>query len=188
MILSKEQAEARLNSPDNLANRIAEMRNGKRLSIDAPSSVATVTETRRAPKLSNQARAEIAKRAQSGLETLNEIAAAYGVTPGTISTIKRQAEKIDYEEKLARGPQSVETAVKELAVEKMMMAMGLITPDKLNKLQAERLASVASSMASIVGTVAPKVAQAQINLVVYAPEVRDEKHFKIVEIQNNSQE
>jgi predicted transcriptional regulator len=113
-----------------------------------------------------------------------DIAAEYGISQPAVSKIKKQAEA-QYQSKASDESHdiSVDRAIKDLAVEKMMLAMGLITEERLESLKAADLARVSSSLAQVVGVVAPAKTQAPlVNLVVYAPEVKDESKFRIVEI------
>lgn len=175
MELSEEQAKARLESPDNLANKMSKFREGKKLSIDLESHTATVNSTnKQLPRLPEKIRKEIEERALSGTERQRDIAKDYGTTQSLVSQIKKEAEARD-------------SAARSTAVEKMMLAMGLITEERLEGLRAIELSRIAANMAQTISAVTPKqdVQAAAVNLIVYAPEIRDESKFRVVEIGRN---
>ena len=182
MELTKEQAEERLNSPSNLANRIASFRQGKKLVLDEESNVLAARSGRNLPRLSRDTKAEIVRRATSGLETQQQIAEAFSLTQGQISLMKSGAEAnaSSNEKNLIK----VENEAKAVAIDKMMLAMNLISPDKLQELKARDLAAIASSLSNVSSGFSKGSNVPLVNLVVYAPEVRGEDSFKIVEIKS----
>lgn len=188
MILNDDQANARLRSPKNLANVIAELRNKKKIENDILAPVTTIHEGRDLPRLPDEVKDEIASKALAGLETQSELAAQYGITQAAVSYLKRTREP--YTPNPQRAPaqssetqeQSLDRSAKELAIQKMLLAMGLINEDKLARAKATDLAQVAASMSKVVSNVTPKAAVPLVNLVVYAPEIRDESKFRIVEL------
>ena len=193
MLLNDKQAEERLNSPNNLANRIAAFRQSKKLQLDEPSSTLSVSAGRQLPRLPSQVREEIIERASTGLERQKDLAQEFGVTQAAVSYLKRTSEESASIQSVCPPNQAVstpeqekflESSIKDIASQKMLLAMGLITEDRLEKMKATDLARISSDMAKVVRDVSPKVQSGtQINLVVYSPEVRSESSYKIVEIE-----
>ena len=201
MELNHQQAEERLNSPNNLANRLAEFRQRKKLALDVESHTLAVTPGRQLPRLPQAAKVEIADKIREGTHKVKDLAEEYGVTSPTITAIKKNVEKAeDQDRQLARqdsqlslkekyGEDSgkIEQAVKDEAVNKLMLALGLISQEKLEKLKAKDLASIGNSMAGIYKDMSPnKLQGALVNLVVYSPEVRPESSYKVIEISSDS--
>ena len=174
MFLNEENARNRLNSSENLANKIRALRENKKLEIKGP--VAFVREGKDLPRLPESVKEEIVERANSGIETQKEIARDLGITQGAVTYLKRSRNEAKSQE------QRIDEDIKNLAVEKMMLAMGLITEDKLARIKAQDLASVAASMSKVVSNVSPRNQAPLVNLVVYAPEIRDESKFRVVEL------
>lgn len=181
MLLNAKQAEERLNSPNNLANKIKSFRESRKLQLDEPSSTLSVSPGRQLPRLPESAKNEIIERANSGSVRQKDLAQEFGVTQAAVSYLKRTAEA----ERQSSPEQErfLENSIKDLANQKMLLAMGLISEEKLEKMKATDLANVSAAMAKVVSSVSPKQQiGAQINLVVYSPEVRSESSYKIVEI------
>lgn len=198
MILDPEKAQERLNSPSNLANKLRAFREGAKKQLDG--EILHVVKGKHLPRLPDEAKDEIKEKLASGLYKGQDLAREYGVVDATITRVKQDLRKEQLAAKeeaalnsatptsgtiLSHDPtlSSVDQAVKDAAIQKLMLSIGLITEDKLAKMKVKGLASVATSMAKVIGTVAPKQTQAPlVNLVVYSPEIREEKSYKVVEI------
>jgi len=182
MFLDPEKAEERLNSPNNLANRLAEFRREKK-TLEENGNI-LINPGRQLPRLPPQVKEELKEKALSGLYTRKELAEQYGVSPPAITNLKKKAEKEEETKKSSVREAFLTQALQDIASEKMLLAMGLITEDKLATLKARELAQISSSLASVVSATSPKTGNAgtAINLVVYSPEVRQESSYKMVEI------
>ena len=182
MILDSEKAESRLKSESNLANKIAEFRNGRKVPevlITPNGSVSTITtgSSKKLPRVPSDVREAIGLAAMTGLETQEEIAKRFGTSQPQVSQCK-----IALEKKSAEKSDPI-PKIKDIAVEKLMVAMGLLTEDKLSSCKAKDLATISGEMARVIDRVTPKVAQVPlVNLVVYAPQIRSEESYKVVEI------
>jgi len=193
MFLTEKQASERLNNPNNLANRLAEFRRSKKLVLDEPSATLAVSKAVHLPRMSIPERASLADKALSGEYTNLELAEEYAVSPATVSRIKSQAieiERQDYLLEHGERPEArnerVKEEVKNRAIDKMMLSMGLITEEGLSKLNAVGLASVATNLSKVAKNIDPPQAQGPlINLVIYSPETRSEDSYKIIEIKQN---
>jgi len=182
MFLDPEKAEERLNSPNNLANRLAAFR--KERKVLEENNVALINPGRQLPRLPPQVKEELKEKALSGQFTRKELAEEYGVSPPAVGYLTKQARKEEEEKKSSVREAFLTQALQNVASEKMLLAMGLITEEKLATLKARELAQISSSLASVVSATSPKNASpgTAINLVVYAPEVRQESSYKMVEI------
>lgn len=187
MFLDEDKAQERLNSPNNLANKLAEFRKEKKLPLDKTNSVLNYNPARKLPRLPKEIKEEIVDKALSGQYTQQQIAEEYRISQPAVGYLKRKAEeKIEapFKEQQLERDKFLESSIKDTASEKMLLAMGLITEEKLASLKAPALARVSYELAHVLGTVAPKnsALAANINLVVYSPEVRDESSYAVVEI------
>jgi predicted transcriptional regulator len=212
MFISEEQLNERLNSPRNLANRFrrgnAEIYRGNTAAEkEAPKSGSEKKESGRIqplsaesggitfkqikrpgncrPWLSSEERTSIAiSAAQSGSKQ-KDIAVAFGVKDSTVSDIvngtrriqdtSRSADEIRIDAELNK--------VREKAIENLMSSLGLMTPDKVSSHSAKDISMICYNMSKVMeSTITQEKATQQINLVVYTPELRNEKSFKTVEV------
>jgi hypothetical protein len=73
--------------------------------------------------------------------------------------------------------------VRELALDKLMESLGLLTEEKVKKSTARDISVVAANMSRVVENVTPKQVGGNVQLVLYAPNrVANESDFAIVEI------
>jgi predicted transcriptional regulator len=173
MLLTEEQANERLNSEKNLANRFSRSDEGRieERVINRPGKEQGLG------NLSPEAKNEIAIRSRLG-ESQVALANEFGVTQPTVSYIERGKTKTD-EEKV----ESAINQVRDKALERLMHSLGLITDDKLSGCSAKDLSTIASNMSRVVEKTIPRAeVDNKINLVIYAPELRQEKSFKTIEI------
>lgn len=185
MILDPEKAKERLESPNNLANKLAEFRKQRQINVE--NNTVLINPGRKLPRLPEIVKEEIKEKALSGMYTQREIGEKYGVSPNAVGVIKREAEYERERAKASEREDFLEKAIKDLAAQKMLIAMGLITEEKLESLKARELAQISASLSSVVGVVSPKnQTGANINLVVYSPEVRSESSYRVVEIKDSS--
>ena len=181
MELTLEQARQRLSSPNNLANKLEKFRNQRKISLE--DDILFVSAGRQLPRLPSVAAEEIKEAALAGEMTQKEIAAKYGITQPAVSYHKREAEKAEEAQKTPEQ-KIKEARAKDVAIDKMMLAMGLISEEKLSKLNAAAMASAVKNLSSAYRDISgPEEQQkAQVNLIVYSPEVRSEESYKIIEI------
>jgi hypothetical protein len=74
---------------------------------------------------------------------------------------------------------------KDIALEKLMLALGLIDEEKLSGLEsAKDIGRFSKDMASVYNSLTAQTANqgAQVNLIVYAPKSREEASFKVVDV------
>jgi hypothetical protein len=170
MNITQEQAIKRLENPKNLANRF-----GNKIThvpIQRPGRAEGSF------GLTTEQRSEIAIRSRLG-ETQTSLAEEFKTTQQNVSQIERGVGGQISEARV----QDALDAARDKALQKLMLSLGLITEDKLQDLNATALSTVARNMATVVERSMPKEDRnSRINLVLYAPELRKESGFKIVEI------
>ena len=113
-------------------------------------------------------------------ETAKEVAKAFGVSPSTA-----------HESKDGRGNVEVHNKIKERlgkvrdeALEKMLLSLGVITPDKIKGLKVESALKVAEGMARIIESTGGQDQVNNTQVVIYAPQVRDYGYDKVIEIEH----
>ena len=177
MFLTESQAEERLRSEKNLARRF-----GPEKEIEP--TRATITEVtplsrgRNKVALSEEVRTEIAIRARAG-ETQTELAEEFSLVPSTIHCIEKGKTK-GIDEKKVDADLDI---VKDKALDRLMVSLGLLTDDKLSGCSAKDLSVIASNMGRVVEKIQPKAEQPDnINFIIYTPELKQERAFQVVEI------
>jgi hypothetical protein len=192
MFVTKEEALRRLNSPRN----ISALAPSRLASIPAPVSQAPVSQVEIKKLdhtkpgrtwLTEEKRTEIAAQViQNPRMSQKDIGLMHGVSPQTVNaakvgrsgrnppTLERKAVRADL---LAQA--------KDTALEKLMVALGLLDEERMSTLESAKdvsrfskdMASVFSSLTSTQQTSAPPV-----NLIIYAPESKKESQFKVVDV------
>lgn len=73
--------------------------------------------------------------------------------------------------------------VRDVAMDRLMASLNLMTDDKLDACKAPELAAVADKMGKIIANTMEKdAATVPVTLLVYAPEMRTEKQYNVVEV------
>lgn len=182
MLITKEQAEKRLNSPKNLINTIEH--NGGKLIVK---EIIKGGNRLRTPNLTNEERALVAVTAitTNGPST----AEAFGVSKDAVKNwrlgrTKRPAQLagVNHPE-LEQAIEDRLGIVRDKALDKLMESLGLIDKDKLDKQSALNLSTISNNLASVVSkTFAKETARSSaVNVIVYSPPVKDISNFKVVE-------
>ena len=195
MVLDEERVRERLNSPLNLANRFSSAKSieeGPKESVRAspplppPQGMDESEESslklipfkeglgRHRPPLPDEVRDTIAILAH-GNEGQKEIAKEFGVSQAEVSCLKTGRARSNVRASIER--------VQEKAIERLMESLGLLTNEKIEKCNAVNISAIASNLAKVVNQTSPgNLDGSGVNLVVYAPQVRDEKYYKSVEV------
>jgi hypothetical protein len=173
MILTERQAEERLKSENNLANRFSSS-NQKSVTIkEIP-----IPKLGREGTLNRDTRNEIAIRSKLG-EKGSDLAQEFNVTNSAVSNLKNDKVK-GVDEILISETM---TKVRDKALDRLMMSMGLITDDKLSGCSAKDLSVIASNMGRVVEKTLPKAeSHDHVSLIIYTPELKRENQFQVVEI------
>ena len=165
MILDNDEADERLASPDNV---VRAFRNGAGPRLGKERASHEVRDTAVALHNMGVKNQEVADRLGIEYQDVANYAHNRKVGKG----------------KLKLDPSEAMDDVRQAALNKLMCAMGLITEEKLDKLKAPALAHIANQMSAIVERTMPKeqANDNRVTLVVYAPQVKEESSFKVVEI------
>lgn len=175
MLLTEEQAEERLNSENNLANRFG---NSSRAPQVLEKVIKIPGKDKGSSNLSIEERTEIATRARLG-ESQGKLAKEFNVTQPNISSIERGKTKGIDEEQV----EGTINKVRDKALDRLMTSLGFLTDDKLSGCSAKDLATIASNMGRVVEKTMPRAeAPDKINLIIYTPELKSEKSFNVIEI------
>lgn len=177
MFKTEEQIEARLKSSRNLVNRF-----GRSSSVPEVESVTVIPLGNpgnvQKPKLDQETKDEIAFRARAG-ERQTSLASEFGVSQSAIGEIEQGRTKVNEVAVQSRLDQ-----VQDVAMTKLLESLGYMTTDKLDKAKATDLSSIAANMSKVVSNVRVKNDQSGpvVNVNVYAPELRNERTFKTIEV------
>lgn len=169
MLINDDQFNERLNSEDNIANRFNKKVNT--VVLHRPGRKSDVPNHSKEDKVD----AVVLNRLGIKQETAAQLA---GMSQGRVS-------QLNNDPKIEEDVQAKLKPVRDLAIEKMLKTIGLIDDEKLSSCKAESLSNIASNMSRIVEKTLPKESGnngAQINLTIYAPEVRNERSYKTVEV------
>ena len=117
-------------------------------------------------------------RARLG-ERQTSLAKEFGVSQSAVGEIEQGRTKVNevaIEEKM--------NTIADKAMDKLLTSLGYMTDDKLDKCKATDLSSIAANMSKVVGNVRGKDSNngIQVNVQVFAPELRHEGNFKTIEV------
>lgn len=178
MFIDKAEAIRRLKSPANLAS--AEFLRRPEVEIKQ------IDRGKVRNNLLEEQRDAIAKVAASGAYKQKDIAAVFGCDQRTVSTCLtgKVGSRPANEDRAAKRNERLDVA-KDTALEKLMAALGLIDKDKLSGLDsAKELGKFSKDMASVFNSLQNEAGanRAPVNLIVYAPQSREEKQFKTIDV------
>lgn len=187
MFKTEEQINERLKSERNLVNRFGKLKYIEEIA-PAPTNedydkilniipLGQPGNTSK-PKLDSETKDEIAFRARAG-ETQVSLAAEFNVSQSAIGEIEQGRTKVN-EEAVNKRLDSIS----DVAMTKLLESIGYITSDKMDKCKATDLSSIAANMSKVVSNVRTKTDSSGpvVNVNVYAPELRNERTFKTIEV------
>jgi hypothetical protein len=171
MILNDEQVKARLGHEKNLANRFAK-REIQELIVPRSGPRANV------PNLTEEESTEIAIRSRLG-EGYKVLSEEFDISAQQVGKIKRaesgRVNNAIADEALGK--------VKDMALDRLMSSLGLLSNDKLSGCSAKELSVIASNMGRVVEKTTPKqVEDERINLIIYAPQLKREDSYRTIEV------
>ena len=127
--------------------------------------------------------AEVAALAH--VKSIREVSQQFGISERQVDNLK--AARSDGEHAspaLAKATEEKLSVVRDVALEKLMLSLGLINDTSTRGMGAKDAALVASAMAKVIDRTSDKRFQNQNNvLVIYAPPQRDEGRFQTVEVE-----
>jgi adenine C2-methylase RlmN of 23S rRNA A2503 and tRNA A37 len=177
MFLTESEVNLRLSSTDNIVNRFG--------SSEFVKKKITLATRVNSETLSKEVKEEIMVDLAVSGETHKEISKNYGVTRECVSRIA-EGNRIDgvNKERVERKVAETLAAGRDLALDKLMKSLNLISDDKLDKLTAKDLSTVTSNLSNTVSRLSPKeTAQPnQVQVIIHAPVQKTEKDYQVVEI------
>lgn len=111
-------------------------------------------------------------------ESPSQIAREFGLSTSQVNSAKNS-----YNPKI-RGPiQSSLERVQELAIEKLMLALGLMTSDKFETANLKDLSIITANLSRVIEkTTEHNDAAASFQLIIYAPEQRTERSYRVIDV------
>lgn len=183
MKVTPQDALRRLNSESNLA-RLA-VPSQKEVIQNNVKHVDLVPNRSGSHNLSEATRDAIENLAAiGGHGSQRKLAEVFNISESVVSTAKtgRVGGKPANEERAEKRDDRI-LAVKDIALRKLMESLNLCTEDKLLDMKAKDLGHFAASMSKVVSNFTQsEPTQNNVNVVIYAPEMRDEVKYKTVEI------
>ena len=159
-IISAEQAESRLNHQNNFC------RNGRNLgSIAIPDKIR-----------------ELAGFA-AHFETAKSVGDAFGISPMSAHLAKQSENNLEVRDAIAERL----GVVQDQALTKMLQAMNVISPDKIDKLNVKSARGLIKDMAVVIDRTTIKRDPTLVagNIVIYAPALRAETNYEVIEVEKN---
>lgn len=195
MEITEEELRRRLNSRGNLANLSKTSskveQSGDAVAGDAvPTEIPTSPEnietspidhksTKRtyAPGISKEQR--ILAGILANYESAPRVARDLGLTRNQVYHAARTEQP-----KISAPREATLGRVQELALDKMMTALGLMSPEKFSceNPSLKDLSLIAKNMSAVVGNTSTKESESKIQIVVYSPETKKESQYKIVDV------
>lgn len=180
-----------LNVPDQIhppvSNNLPEENNRQRAARIARHNIvaaATHGEYTVNPNINNDiVRATVGILSASNSATNKELQNEFGMTRNQI-TGARKSKKLSLASKIERG----KDRVSELAIDKLMHTLGLLTEEKISECEKPKdIADIAVSMSKIVASMSSskadkKDAAASVQLTVYAPSMREVSSYTVVDV------
>lgn len=159
MQISEEELKRRLNSSKNILNTPA-----------SPVKVREIPKREQAPPVSKSTRVMA------------------GVLHGTGESAKSVAHGLGMSVSQVRDARALPEArvgierVRDLALDKLMLTLGLMTEDKFLNSNLKDLSIVAANMSRIIEKTSPREGGATLQLIVYTPELKRESQYKVIDV------
>lgn len=164
MFISPTELERRLKSENNLTNKLRVRNENDLKRVNRP-------------RLPNTAiRAVVGSLAEQGVPP-KDISQAFGVSKNQI----KSAEITKVPDVASAREKTVEK-VREMALDRMLVSLGLMDNTKLENCTAKDLSAVASNLSRVIDRTSQRDAGDRLQLIIYAPQQKEEKDYKVVDI------
>lgn len=201
MLLEQDQANQRLTSERNLANRFGRGRTvldgslktnetnetPKTSTTETPTANLTFKSLRHTgcnngtKDLTPAVATTVAILARSGVDKQRDIAKEFNMSqPGVCNLNREGSSKVD-EEVVAR----VLGEVEDRALNRLMASLNFMSDDKLANSKATDLSSIAANMSRVHANLSGKNnndSGAKVNITIYSPELHNESKYKTIEV------
>jgi len=179
MLISEKVANERVNSPSNLSVRF-----GRPPAPTSEPHVEILPNPRagKRPELPGFLKTTMAILHQSGAGTQAEVAEVFGTTQAEVSHIENGRS----DKGLDKGAiEAAQSEIRDVAMKKLLGTLGLLTEDKISKCKAGEISTIAANLSRVVEKTLPKdtgPGSGGVNITIYAPQPRDEKSYKTLEV------
>ena len=176
-MLTEDQILERIKSEDNIANRFNNKPKLDYVHVEEKRSVGMPKGQKIVPPSLKNA---IALLSRTKIDSQHNIGASFGISQPAVSNISTGKTHHDIKKVEAQL-----TQVRDVAMEKLMVTLGLMTDDKLEGVKAIDLSKIASNVSLVVSRTLPKEeapTNQNIQLLVYSPVVKDESSFEVIEV------
>lgn len=205
MILNKEEIEKRVNSEKNLVNQIAE----RQKSINEGGAAYEVvikdgknhSGNKGSSRLTDEERVAVGVLARlDGAKTAAEV---MGISPHTAKHImmghknteagpdhyRKQEVDEEFKKKVLSKFENTKLTIAERAAEKLLGALDVITPEKLENASVKDVATISNNMAQVIRNISGTGREregdggaAKVKIVLHAPDQARESAFDFIEI------
>ena len=176
LLIDEKTAQERLSSKDNLASRF----NGGDPGVTHIQKVANKGPWGY-PKIPKFIKVAAAVEARIGERSNTQIAKDYGINKETVNQLKNGSDFT------GRGIEDIVNdslaKLKDVAMEKLMLSLGLMTDEKLSSTNAIGLSNIARNLSNVVERTTPVDANKGVTqLIVYCPAPRREDLYEVVDV------
>jgi hypothetical protein len=168
MLTDKKSADARANSSANLLNQLGISHN----CVESKEGNVVVLPLHRGgrkpgvPNVPTNVKEMLGQLAHD--TSVKDVSASFEVSTASVNNYKDRPEVLD--------------RVHNRAVDRLLSSLGLLTDDKMDKLGAVDLSTVADKMSRVVERTGTRTSEGTTaRLVLYAPRVKEEKEFETIE-------
>ena len=117
---------------------------------------------------------------QAHFETAKNVAEEFGVAPITAHEAKESHGHPEAQEAIQRQLGEV----RDLAITKMLTAMGVISTEKIQKLKVTGALRVINGMATVLEKTVEKGQQVSTNqVIIYAPQVKESSDYSFIDVE-----
>lgn len=176
MILSEELVEDRLNSEDNLVNKM-----GKGNRVNHKDAGRKEGDINLHPVIRNVI------SAAARLDTAKNVSENFDVSPAQVHNLKhgKTTGTGEVKDEILQGADGELKGVREKAVTILMSSLNLVDHDKLKDLKATSLTNVAKDMASIIEKTSPKEnSNVKPTVVIITAPRKSMTDYKIIEVES----
>jgi DNA-binding CsgD family transcriptional regulator len=173
MQIDAQELERRLNSPKNLVNTVL-------VPSPAAAGIKVIPQEPRknTPQVTDRETRILAGALAAQGESCSLVARELGLTEQQVHSAK-YSQKPEIKEPI----RNITERVRDLAIEKLMLAMGLMTEEKFDGVPLKDLSLIAANMSRVVEKMSARDAVTNnFQLHIYAPQQRTESHYKTVDI------